>query len=57
MVTMKVMDADGFTGKKERLIGPERKAEINTLRESWAHQASRYLERHGATPTATTGWT
>lgn len=49
LVTDRRLEADGFAAdKKERkLKSPERKAELEALREKWERTANRHLERHG----------
>jgi len=49
LVTDRRLEANGFAAdKKERhLKSPERKAELEALREKWERTANRHLERHG----------
>lgn len=49
LVSDRRLEADGFAAdKKERkLKSPERKAELEALREKWERTANRHLERHG----------
>jgi hypothetical protein len=51
MVVMRKLDGTEFAAKKERAasIG-ERKAELESLRESWASIGNRHLVRHGFKP-------
>lgn len=49
LVSDRRLEANGFApDKKERkLKSPDRKAELEALREKWEHLANRHLERHG----------
>lgn len=49
LVSDRRLEANGFApDKKERkLKSPERKAELEALREKWEHLANHHLERHG----------
>ncbi len=49
LVTDRRLEADGFAAdKKERkLKSPDRKAELEAIREKWERIANRHLERHG----------
>lgn len=49
LVSDRRLEADGFAAdKKERkLKSPERKAELEALREKWERTTNRHLERHG----------
>ena len=49
LVTDRRLEAQGFAlDKKERkLKSPERRTELEGLREKWEHLANRHLERHG----------
>ncbi|MEI2770773.1 MAG: MobQ family relaxase [Candidatus Competibacter sp.] len=49
LVTDRRLEADGFAAdKKERkLKSPNRKAELEAIREKWEHIANRHLERYG----------
>lgn len=53
LVTDRRLEAEGFApSKSERqLKSNERKAELETLRESWEKHGNRHLERHGFEPT------
>lgn len=52
MVVMRKLDGSEFAAKKERSAdNGERKAELESLRESWERIGNRHLERHGFEPT------
>jgi MobA/MobL family len=52
MVVMRKLDGTEFAAKKERIERlADRKAELETLRESWERIGNRHLERYGHAPT------
>ena len=53
LVTDRKLTENGFAASKaeRQLKSPERKAELEALRESWEKLGNRHLERHGHAPT------